>query len=845
MPDLSTVLTPGVYAAWVYDPQRGMIDIVGPSGALRGWSIDAQAYSLDLALGGTPNTLEISANGQFLIAGNSANGSLTRLNLATRGVDTIAVPLARGTLHLAAGADGSLIFTGQTSQTGVNPYQQVSIGAAAPTPQPVAALAGLDPFEAFLRSDDHRYLVLQQGGASNNPIQLYDTTTGSIVARTDTNGSALGHGDVSTAAGLVADVMYANIYVYDLNLRLVRDLSNYQGGGQAVGATFTDDGHQLLIWRAPIEGFGGTATVFVLDTQTWQQVGAFTPTLATGLGPNNSSRFGIMDVAGQLLVMDNGNRLELVDLAARMKLTVTGDNQDQSLWGAIGQDSLSGGGGRDILIGGRGADTLAGGSGGDIFTVGVGDSPADAGGFDVVTDWASDDALAFGRAAATASTYVEASASDFASAKALADQQIAGGAVDYVAVAAGGDVYVFADSRGDNGAADDVVRLAGRTLADIGPEGIVGAPSVGGSGGLTLPPLPPAPSGGARASIVGNMDAAHLADLLPATLLDATPTQIVIRGAGDLGLTVGGTGFTYLNDQLVGGVARTFFFADAPGGGATVLRLQVDGGSVAASQLLPWLAADATQTAFQAILVASDIIGGSPGADVMRGYTGDDLIYGLGGGDTMWGGPGNDVLYVGLPPNVTDLPFGGRVGATADSFLRGEDGDDFIVGGPGFDNTHGNLGNDTISGGGFDDWVVGGQGNDLLFGDDGGDLCYGNLGADTIDGGAGADGVVGGQGNDVLNGGAGNDFIITGDRGDDTVTGGAGADTFRSFNQTGTDRVTDFNAAEGDRVTVDVGSTYTLSQVGADTVIDMGGGNQMILVGVTLSSLPAGWITGG
>jgi hypothetical protein len=46
-------------------------------------------------------------------------------------------------------------------------------------------------------------------------------------------------------------------------------------------------------------------------------------------------------------------------------------------------------------------------------------------------------------------------------------------------------------------------------------------------------------------------------------------------------------------------------------------------------------------------------------------------------------------------------------------------------------------------------------------------------------------------------------------------------------------------------VLVDAGSAYTLSQVAADTVISMGGGNQMILVGVQLSSLTTGWITGG
>jgi serralysin len=45
-------------------------------------------------------------------------------------------------------------------------------------------------------------------------------------------------------------------------------------------------------------------------------------------------------------------------------------------------------------------------------------------------------------------------------------------------------------------------------------------------------------------------------------------------------------------------------------------------------------------------------------------------------------------------------------------------------------------------------------------------------------------------------------------------------------------------------VQVDPGTTYTVSQVGADTVIDMGNGDQMILVGVNLSTLGSGWIFG-
>jgi serralysin len=56
--------------------------------------------------------------------------------------------------------------------------------------------------------------------------------------------------------------------------------------------------------------------------------------------------------------------------------------------------------------------------------------------------------------------------------------------------------------------------------------------------------------------------------------------------------------------------------------------------------------------------------------------------------------------------------------------------------------------------------------------------------------------------------------------------------------------VLDFNLSEGDRVQLDPGTVFSVSQVGADTVIDMGAGDQMILVGVSMSSLTGPWIFG-
>lgn len=210
---------------------------------------------------------------------------------------------------------------------------------------------------------------------------------------------------------------------------------------------------------------------------------------------------------------------------------------------------------------------------------------------------------------------------------------------------------------------------------------------------------------------------------------------------------------------------------------------------------------------------------GGAGDDRLRGNALGNRLTGGAGGDTIEGGAGLD-------------------------YLRGEDGNDVILGGADFDDAHGNMGDDTVRGGAGDDWVVGGKDRDLLSGDDGRDIVLGNLGADTLDGGDGDDVVRGGQDDDRLEGGAGADFM-SGDLGDDTILGGAGADRFHTFASSGVDRVMDFNRAEGDRVELLPGAlaTTTFSQVGADVVVESGGGARLILAGVALSSLTDGWIS--
>jgi serralysin len=196
-----------------------------------------------------------------------------------------------------------------------------------------------------------------------------------------------------------------------------------------------------------------------------------------------------------------------------------------------------------------------------------------------------------------------------------------------------------------------------------------------------------------------------------------------------------------------------------------------------------------------------DTLTGTDGRNVMGGNEGDDRLQGLGGDDVLNGHAGNDTVFGGAGDDFISDFFGGA------NLLLGEDGADQVFGGESFDTLHGNAGVDTLRGGQGADVVRGGQGDDVIFGEDGADW-------------------------------------LAGDRGSDTLTGGAGGDVFHAWNGAGLDQVTDFNAAQGDRVFLLPGAAPTISQVGADTVIDFGGGERMMLVGVQLSSLPAGWIFG-
>jgi len=239
-----------------------------------------------------------------------------------------------------------------------------------------------------------------------------------------------------------------------------------------------------------------------------------------------------------------------------------------------------------------------------------------------------------------------------------------------------------------------------------------------------------------------------------------------------------------------------------------------------------------------------DALSGNGGSDTIFAGDGNDTVRGGAGADTLGGGSGDDQLWAG---GGNDLLYGG---SGADK-IGGGDGDDEVWAGGGNDTVYGSDGADKIGVGLGDDEIWAGTGNDIAFAGLGRNRIGGGLGNDTLWGGDDADSFYGGDDDDELGGGGGNDDlwggdgadILRGGSGDDTLGGGAGADTFVFAGGFGRDRVIGF-ADNVDTLQLNDNlwtGTLTASQVvanfasvsGGDALFDFGGGDVLVVAGVT------------
>ncbi len=189
----------------------------------------------------------------------------------------------------------------------------------------------------------------------------------------------------------------------------------------------------------------------------------------------------------------------------------------------------------------------------------------------------------------------------------------------------------------------------------------------------------------------------------------------------------------------------------------------------------------------------NDQFTGGAGKTHMDGGNGNDIYYVNASRDFVIekDGGGNDTVYTTIDYTLTDHVEQLRLSAS-NLTVHGNAGDNRIVGSEGRDTMFGEAGVDSLMGMGGDDMLDGGDGDDQLSGGEGLDVLIGGRGNDKLLGDLGDDRLSGGEGDDWLEGGAGADLL----------TGGAGKDNFyyRQGDLGGRDTITDFNAAEGDRI---------------------------------------------
>ena len=490
-----------------------------------------------------------------------------------------------------------------------------------------------------------------------------------------------------------------------------------------------------------------------------------------------------------------------------------GENGDDVVDGGAGNDTVRGNDGNDTVIGGSGNDLVLGDAGDDTLDGGVGD--------DVVRGGTGDDNVSGG------------AGNDRVFGELGADQLYGNGGNDLLI---GGDGDDYADGGDD----DDII------FGDAGNDQLLG-----GAGQDRI-------RGGADNDIIdgGDGDDILQGDNGDDTLIGGLGMDLLRGGTGDDTLD-GGDDDDQLfadggNDLVSGGSGNDFIrgangddhlFGDA--GDDTIL------GDAGNDIIYGGTGADFLRGGAGIDLVFGgeddDNIGGGAEADELYGESGDDTITGDAGNDIIDGGDGNDALQGGAGD---DSIFGGD----GIDVIRGDAGNDTINGDAGNDVLRGGLGNDTIDGGADDDFILGEEGMDMLFGGAGADNIRGGMGADTIHGGEGNDTLRGGSENDVLHGDDGNDTLL-GESGQDTLMGGMGADimlggagddTFVFATGDGPDRILDFDDDGNDVVDLTAFgvSDFTtlqssMSQVGADVLIDLGGGDTLTLVGTQLGDLEA------
>ncbi|MCB2113843.1 MAG: hypothetical protein KDD85_09900 [Parvularculaceae bacterium] len=587
------------------------------------------------------------------------------------------------------------------------------------------------------------------------------------------------------------------------------DWNSVDATGAGLYSYISDDGHDIELLGS---GFTGGAT----------PTGG---TVTSGQIDLNNDNFGSPDIvfsgfSGSLVTMTNsgasGNANGFYTEMLVGDDSVTGSGFNDTLKGLGGNDTILGGNGNDSLVGGAGNDSLDGESGDDTLEGGDGDDVlSDSFGVDSIVGGDGDDTVIVTSGVGSdffdggLGTHDLINWSGSGDAGGIDFDMQAGTATD------GGFTETMTGFEGLKGAGgDDTILgtsgdnfLAGMGGNDLIQGGLNADTLFGGDGNDTLYSNTQASPNGSGVGDVLSGDAG--AD----SLIGSGGTDTLTGGAGADALN-GGAGSDTADYSASGaGVTVKIWAGTGVGGdaqGDTLIKIENLVGSSFNDRLIGLFNQD-------------NVFHGGDGNDYFDGFAGSDSIYGQNGDDRIIGGAGGDLL-------------------------DGGDGHDLVSYGSSQSAINVNLKTLAVSGGDAAgdtlvavEGVIGSAFADAIIGDDNYNTIQANGGADWVNGGGGFDFINGHNGADMLIGGTGNDTLI----------GGLHDDTFRFSPGDGADRINDFGAggATGNDLIQlkDYGPAFdtfaevmaAASQQGGDTLIDFGGGDSILLVGINVGQLNA------
>ena len=580
--------------------------------------------------------------------------------------------------------------------------------------------------------------------------------------------------------------------------------------------------------------------------------------------------------------------------------SIWGTRYDDRIAGTAGDEIIHGDAGNDVILGRGGFDRINGGAGddrievssvgqyqgGDGFDTLVVDA-TDSSGFDVIASdggyrisdngvWNSiHSRVAFGFERLE---FYGSEHDDWINSLGGDDIVYGGAGNDIIGVSAGNDFV-------DGGAGNDQISLDSFDIED--PEGDWGDVALGGDGDdfigsrLQFDHIDGGSGNDTVALFVSNPEGSVTVDVRAWGEVGSRITnveQFSIHGATGDDTIFAGSGNDSLygwdgNDRLHGGAGNDVVSGmngnDVLDGGAGAD--QIDGGAgydlvdygnstagvnvnLTASSQSGGFAAGDRLVGVEAVWGSryGDTIIGNSGYNEIHGGDGNDLLGGGAGFDRLNGGAGDDAFLLNIADNDWMSGESGTDSLSVSANLRGTYAIDMQAG--------------TTSAGATFDSVeklsvttpdnVARQINLTITGGDHGDFVqlYSSAGWLHFNGGSGDDNVTGGAGKDVISGGAGNDYL-RGALGNDTLTGGSGADTFAFVGATdeGFDTITDFDAAEGDRLNFIFTDQRAIAsyddflahamQTADGVLVDFGGGAGFLIAEASLDQLGADQMT--